>query len=63
MVGTSRVKASKPSDRSRRPVASTRPVLLDASIVRAELARLRAPRPETKLYRTRAQRSTVSGER
>jgi hypothetical protein len=63
MVGTSRVKASKPPDRSRRPVAATRLVLLDAGIVRAELARLRAPRPQTKLYRMRAQRSTVPGER
>jgi hypothetical protein len=63
MVGTSRVKATRPPDRSNWQVAATRPGLLDAGIVRAELARLRAPRAQTKLYRTRARRSTVPGER
>jgi hypothetical protein len=42
---------------------ATLPGLLDMSIVRAELARLRGPHPATELHRVRAKGSTVSGER
>lgn len=43
--------------------AGSLPGLLDVSVVRAELARLRAPRPATELYTARAPRSTISGGR
>jgi hypothetical protein len=36
--------------------------LIDTRLVRAELARLRAPRPATTVYRARAIHSTISGE-
>jgi hypothetical protein len=42
---------------------ATLPGLLDVGIVRAELARLRGPHPATELHRTRAEGSTVYGER
>jgi hypothetical protein len=43
--------------------AATLPGLLDVSVVRVELARMRGPRPATQLFGARAPRSTVSGER
>ncbi len=36
--------------------------LIDTRLVRAELARLRAPRPATTVHRAHAIRSTISGE-
>jgi hypothetical protein len=36
--------------------------LIDTRLVRAELARLRGPRPATTVYKARAIRSTISGE-
>jgi hypothetical protein len=42
-------------------LASARSGLIDTRLVRAELARLRAPRPGTPVYVARAVSSTVSG--
>jgi hypothetical protein len=42
--------------------AATLPGLLDVRVVRAELTRLRGPRPATELYKARASHTTISGE-
>jgi hypothetical protein len=38
-----------------------RSTLIDTRLVRAEFARLRAPRPATEIHAARAMRSTLSG--
>jgi hypothetical protein len=38
-----------------------RSTLIDTRLVRAELARLRAPRPATEIHTARVTRSTLSG--
>jgi hypothetical protein len=43
-----------------RLVASCSASLIDTRLVRAELARLRGPRPGTRVYSARAIRSTIS---
>lgn len=62
LAGTCEVKRIEASDRDGWQAAATLPGLLDLSIVRAELARLRGPRPATELSPARASRSTVSGD-
>jgi hypothetical protein len=45
-----------------RATTSFRANLIDTRLVQAELARLRGPRPATKLYSARETRSTVSSQ-
>ncbi len=53
-------KAAHPDAREGRRAASRRASLIDTRLVRAELARLRGPRPGTRLHSARAVRSTIS---
>jgi hypothetical protein len=41
-------------------VAACRPDLIDAALVRAEFARLRAPRPQTEIHAAHAVSSTIA---
>jgi hypothetical protein len=61
--GDARRRADRVTARSHRMTAESRPSLIDTRLVRAELARLRGPRPATQLLQARIVRSTISAAR
>jgi len=52
----------QPTSRERWPVASAGASVIDTSLVRAELARLRGLRPATEIHRARSRGSTISAK-